>query len=541
MSLPNSDRVAVVIARTRHKMIQAELEEANRRGVKFIELRLDFLAKAVDFARLKEHKHCPWICTFRRTTDGGRNPCKEDERLAVIRQAIVSGLFEWVDLETDIANQIRRFGKVQRIVSFHDMTKTPTELESTYESMLQQDADVLKLAVMTHTASDLERVLKIQKTATRPLVAFGMGEVGFPSRFTALKFGAPWIYGAFNRERGIAPGLPSLDDFRTTYAVRSINEDTKFFGVVGDPVSHSLSPILHNHMYLRTKQNAIYVPIRVLRGTLTETVKAWDAVPFHGYSVTIPHKEDAATMADDMEAFVKNAHTANTLVRRESGGFYAANTDNQAAIDTMKQLLKNIFTDTDPPELNQFSVLILGAGGVARAIVHALVKEGVNVTVANRSDDKAKDLADETGCKAVDWGQRHTTAYDFLVNCTSVGMHPNVNASPFHHGAIIPQKYVFDTVYTPENTLLIKEARERTCQVITGVEMFVRQAAAQFELFTGISPDLEKMREIMRKAMSPVTRALQDEVDEATGVKRTDEAAEDDDDSENTTMPADEE
>ena len=228
----SADRVLVVIGRTRHKMVVAELLEAVKRGTGFIELRLDFLAKAVDFKRLTPYKQCPWVATLRRPAEGGRCPGAEDDRQKIIRQAIVSGSFEWVDLETDIARAIPRFGPVKRIVSYHNLTETPLNLDEIYADMVRKDGDVYKIAVLAQSAADVTRVLRLQRTAKKPTIAFCMGDIGQPSRFLALKYGAPWIYAAFNKERGIAPGLPSMEDFRTTYPVRGINADTKVFGVV---------------------------------------------------------------------------------------------------------------------------------------------------------------------------------------------------------------------------------------------------------------------------------------------------------------------
>src|SRR5579883_2461809 len=166
MSSAGIDRVLVVIGRTRHKMVVVELEEAVRRGAKFIELRLDFLSKAVDFKRLLPHKQCAWVATLRRPQDGGRYPGTEEERLTVLRQAIVSG-FEWVDLETDIADKIRRFGSVKRVISYHNMKETPENLEDVYHQMLKQDGDVYKVAVMANTPADVARVLRLQRTAPK--------------------------------------------------------------------------------------------------------------------------------------------------------------------------------------------------------------------------------------------------------------------------------------------------------------------------------------------------------------------------------------
>lgn len=518
------DRVCCVVGRTRHKMIQIELLEAVKRGARFVELRLDFLAKAVDFKRLLPSKHCPWMATIRRPVDGGRWPGTEPERQTILRQAIVSEAFEWVDLETDIADTIPRFGPVKRVVSYHNVARTPENLGEIYEAMLKQDADVYKIAVMAEQPSDNMKVLEIQRKATKPTIAFCMGDMGFPSRFFALKYGAPWIYAAFNKERGVAPGMPAFDEFKTTYPIRSIGPDTKFYGLLGDPVAQSYSPVLHNHMLGRHKVDAIYIPFRVPRGGLSEAVNAYRDIPVQGYSVTIPHKEDAVALATEADPNVKLAQAANTLVRREDGRFFGANTDFTAAVESLRSHLRERAREGPGPNFNQLFVLILGAGGAARAVAHALHQEGAHITISARTYDRAVKLSDEVKCKVVDWQARHNVAQcDVVVNCTPVGMHPDVDQTPAHASFLKPGMTVFDTVYSPENTMLIREARTRGCHVITGVDMFVRQAAKQFELFTGQSPSLDKMRDILRKAMSPLTRALEEDEDEDNPAANSDD------------------
>ena len=169
-------------------------------------------------------------------------------------------------------------------ISYHNTAETPANLEDIYARMLQQDGDVYKLAVAAHTTDDVARVLHIRCTSLpKPTVAFCMGDIGQPTRFLGnCKFGAPWIYAAFNKERGIAPGLPSFDEFRTTYPVKAINADTKIFGVVGDPVGHSLSPLLHNHIYKKLGVNALYLPFRVSRNQLPQAAEAYEQIPVHG-------------------------------------------------------------------------------------------------------------------------------------------------------------------------------------------------------------------------------------------------------------------
>lgn len=511
------DRVLVVVGRTRHKMVVAELQEAVKRGAKFIELRLDFLAKAVEFKRLLPCKLCPWVATLRRPTDGGRFPGTEPERQIILRQAIVSGAFDWVDLETDIANAIPRFGPVKRIVSYHNLTETPQNLDEIYADMLKQDADIFKIAVLAQSPNDVARVLRLQKAAPKPTVAFCMGDIGQPSRFLSLKYGAPFIYAAFNKERGIAPGLPSMEELKSTYPIRSIDADTKVFGVAGDPVGHSLGPLLHNHMFQRLKVNAVYLPFRVPRGQFPQAVEEYEEIPVHGYSVTIPHKEAAAQLAREKEPNVETTGAANTLVRRDDGKFSAANTDYAAAVDSLKSFLAQKAQDGPVTQLSQVSVLLLGAGGVARAIAHSLHREGSQITITSRTEDRTQRLAEEVKCKAVDWHARHNVAFDVLINCTPVGMHPNVDEAPVHFSVLRPGVIVFDTIYNPETTLLIREARSRGCETITGVDMFVRQAARQFELFVGQTPDRATMRSIVRKALSPLTRAIDSTNVEAAG------------------------
>ena len=498
---PAAEHLCVVVGRTRHKMIQVEIQEASKRGARMIELRLDFLAKAPDYKRLLENKPCPLIATFRRPQDGGRWGGTEEDRLMQLRQAIVAG-FDWVDLETDVADKIRRFGAVKRIVSYHDMREVPDDLELIHERMCRQDADVVKIAVRAQDPADNLRVLKLLDKPATPTVAFCMGDMGIPSRILAAKHGAPFTYAAFNRERNVAPGLPSFDEMMRVYHYEQVNADTQVFGVIGDPVGHSLSPLVHNTAFRHLGINSVYLPFRVPRGELEGFLKSFDALPVKGYSVTIPHKEAAAALAQHKDGPVSQTQSANTLIRG-SDGFTAFNTDYSAAVDS---ILANMPPSLDggTPTLNSRVVLLVGAGGVGRAVAHAVHREGALLTVVNRTPETAHHLAEELGCRAVDWAARNSVPCEFVINCSSIGMHPNVDESPVHHSILKPGLVVFDCVYTPETTLLVKEARARGCHVVTGVDMFVRQAAQQFRLFTGQEPPVSLMEKTIRRALSPV-------------------------------------
>jgi 3-dehydroquinate dehydratase/shikimate dehydrogenase len=482
-------------------MVQVEIQEAAKRGAQMIEMRLDFLAKAPDLKRILANKPCDMVATVRRPQEGGRWPGTEEERRMLLRQAIVGG-FDWVDLETDVADEIRRFKDVKRIISYHNFRDIPADLEAIHEHMCKQDPDVVKIAVTPHHPTDNLRVLKLVKNAPRPTIAICMGEMGVPSRFLGAKFGAPFTYAAFNKERGIAPGIPSYQDLKEIYHYERINRETRIFGIIGDPVGHSLSPLTQNKAFQSLGINAVYVPFRVPRAHLEEFLKQFTKLPVDGYSVTIPHKEAAADLADRKDSTVLLTHAANTLVRGEEG-LIAYNTDYQAARDS---LLANLppNPDGEPVALSSRTALILGAGGVARAVAYALQREGCLVSITNRTVERAQRLAEEVGCRAVDWHARHNVVCEILVNCTSVGMHPHMDESPIHNSFLKPGLVVMDAIYTPETTLLVKEARARGCLVITGVDMFVRQAALQFQLFTGREAPLELMRTVVKNALSPV-------------------------------------
>ena len=493
--------VCAVIGRTRHKMMQAEIQEAFKDGAKLIELRLDFVAKAPDYKRLLLNRPCPMIATFRRPEDGGRWNNTEDQRRMLIRQAIVAG-FDYVDLEIDIIDQIPRFGGTKRIVSYHNVHEVPANLEQIYKQMCEEDADIVKIAVTAQHPGDNLRVLALLKNPPKPTVAFCMGDLGTCTRLLGLRMGMPYTYGAFNKERQIAPGILSFQELQKIYRIETIRPDTEIFGVIGDPVGHSLSPLIHNAAFKQIGLNARYLPFRVPRGELAPFLKSFEDIPVKGYSVTIPHKETAAKLAQDRDASVVSMGAANTLLATETG-WRATNTDDVAALDSLRAHLP-LGQDNAPVPLASRFVLLLGAGGVARAIAHALHKENVPLVITNRTAERADKLAAEVGAKVVEWSARHTVVCDTIINCTSVGMHPNLDESPIHHSLLKPGMLVFDTVYTPETTLLIREATERGCHVLTGVDMFVRQAALQFKLFTGQEPPLELMTQVVRRALSPI-------------------------------------
>ncbi len=466
--------ICVSIARGRHKHVLAEHRHLCREGAQLVELRLDYISSEINLKRLLTDRPSPVIITCRREKDGGKYKGTEEARLMLLRTAIVEGV-EYVDLEEDVAGKIPRYGKTKRIVSLHDFRKTPEDLEAIHARLAALDADIVKIATMANQPHDNVRMLQLVKNSKVPTVGICMGDMGTPSRILSGRFGAPFTFATFHHERTLAPGQLSFQQMTETYRYEEITPQTQLYGVIGDPIGHSLSPLIHNAAFKRAGIDAVYVPFRVPREHLNQFLDDCPALGIRGLSVTIPHKEAVLAKATTRDEASDGIGAANTLLWGDEG-IAASNTDWQAAMDSLMQAWEE--HNGGPTPLAGRLGLVLGAGGAARAVAFGLKRAGAEVVLSSRTLERALQLAGALKCKAVDWAARHSLPADVLVNCTPVGMHPNVDESPIQKTFLKPAMLVFDTVYNPENTLLIKEARERLCPTVSGLEMFIQQAAA---------------------------------------------------------------
>lgn len=490
--------ICISLGRTRHSAFISEHKHLAEQGAELVELRIDWMRKRPDVGLLMRDRPTPVVVTCRRREDRGRWRGAEDIRQAILREAIISGA-EYVDLEEDIAGSVPRYGDTKRIVSYHNFDETPIELAEIHERMTRLDPDIIKIVTFANTPADNVRILEIVKAAQVPTIGFCMGELGAVSRILCGRFGSPFTYAGFSRDREMAPGQLTYAEVRNLYRFNKITEETKIFGVLGDPIAHSMSPLIHNAAFRHIGFDGVYLPLKVQSDYLEETLVEFQKLGISGYSVTIPHKEAALELADVPDVQADLIGAANTL-HQVDGLWHATNTDYDAIIESVALGLQA--SAAASPNLPGKRVLILGAGGVARAAAHAMLQSGASVTVTNRTRDRARELAEDLGCATITWENRASEFCDILINCTSVGMHPNVDETPFQQTWLSESTLVFDTVYNPEKTLLLKQAHERGCVTVSGVEMFVRQAASQFEIFTGQEAPLEYMGETIRRAMS---------------------------------------
>ena len=492
--------ICVSIGRGRHRHMIAEHRHLVDEGAELVELRLDYINGPVNLRRLLADRPGPVIITCRRECDGGKYSGAEDARQLLLRTAIAEGA-EYVDLEEDIAADIPRFGQTKRVISSHDFRKTPKNLQERHERLASLDADVIKLATMANHPHDNIRMLTLVEKSKVPTVGVCMGDIGAPSRILAGRYGAPFTYATFHHERTLAPGQLTFHEMKDVYHYDEITSNTKVFGVIGDPIGHSLGPLVHNAAYRHLGLDDVYVAFRVPKEDLLSFIDDAREFGIGGLSITVPHKETVLHKLDRVDGAVKSVGAANTVVF-ENGQTVGYNTDYRAAMESLEAAMGGRQGDRSPVQGK--TAIILGAGGVAKAICAGLVRRRAKVVIAARTARRGEKLAQRFSCKTIDWTARHMVSADILLNCTPLGMHPNVDETPFEKHHLKPSMTVFDTVYNPESTLLIKDARSRSCRVVTGADMFIRQAALQFQLFTRSDAPAERMHEVFKQAIGPV-------------------------------------
>ena len=437
------------------------------------------------------------IVTCRRPADGGKFSGPEVDRLDLLSEAIAAGA-DYVDLEADAAAAIVRQGATKRIVSYHDFQGMPDDLEAMHRLLCGLDPDVVKLIVTANAPHDNLRMLELVRSAKTPTVGFCMGEIGIPSRVLCGRCGAPFTYVALDRKQAVAPGQLALAEMKDLYRYAQINADTEVYGVIADPVGHSMSPLIHNTAFAHLGLNKVYLPFRVPPADLARFMDEIPQLGVKGLSITIPHKETVLPKLGDMEPAVRQIGACNTATH-DGQKWSGYNTDCRAAIESLEEAIGGSVSGKSP--LVGKTALLLGSGGVGKAIAVGLIARGAIVLLCDGLNDRAVDLAARLGCRAVPWDERQTVAADVLVNGTPLGMHPKVNESPYDKQWLRPGMVVFDVVYNPEYTQLLLDAQSCGCRTVTGLEMFVRQACLQFQLFAGQPAPTDLMRDVLKRAL----------------------------------------
>lgn len=475
------------------------------RYTKTIELRLDWLANAREVAKLLAQlkngafpRRATFIATCRRRQAGGKFSGTVVEQLNLLRSAINAGC-QWVDLEIEAAAELPPFtlglytAHAKRILSHHDFRGTPDapRLARLMRELDQMCAgigfDAIKIAMKCDSLADTLRVIMLaRQSQDQNVIAIPMGEAATPARVLAPRFGNVLSYAPV--EEATAPGQIPLAEVHEVYRASALTSRTRVYGVIGDPIVHSLSPVLHNAAFRARKMDAIYLPFHVT--DLNDFLRAVEPLGIAGFSITSPHKEKILSHLYHIDPLAKSVGAVNTVVVKRSGKLFGCNTDCLGILRALEGKLS----------IRGSRVLILGAGGVARAAAFVLVRAGASVSVCSRRPQRAAKLARAAHGESVRRAALRKMHFDAIINATPVGMHPREDESP-----LVPAemncRLAFDTVYRPRNTKFLQLAAQRGVETVSGLEMFLAQGIAQWELWTGQSAPVAAMRRAVLEAL----------------------------------------
>jgi 3-dehydroquinate dehydratase / shikimate dehydrogenase len=467
---------AVVAGRTAAKM--ADQVRAALRETRTVELRLDWLGSDEERARLlrwlkkAKPRGATFLATCRRRPGRGQFAGDVGDELHWLRQAGAAGC-QWCDLEIETlralrGKPIRQLGLPPRVLlSLHDFGRTPP-VGRVLNSLSHHHVDAVKIAANARTIGDSVRLLRAARRL-KNMVAVPMGDVGLPARMLALREGSALAYAPV--AEATAPGQASLIEMKSLYRAHKLTRRTRVYGVIGDPVGHSLSPLLHNTGFVARRVDAVYLPFLVRE--LRDFLQAVPELEIRGFSVTLPHKQSILRHLDDCEPLAAEIGAVNTVVVRRDGSLYGCNTDYVGVLGALQKKLR----------LAGSRVLIFGAGGSARAAAFALARAGAIVNICARRERAANELARAVGGEVVPRRALRTDFFDAILNSTPVGMHPQAAISP-----LAPRelncRIVMDLIYRPQRTQFLRLAAKKGIATVSGVEMFLAQGIAQWEIWT---------------------------------------------------------
>jgi len=487
---------AVVAARSAAGAFEQLRLAKNTAKARVIELRLDFLAGRAQIDTLlswvaRQPRKSILIATCRRLPAGGRFKGSIEAEIAILRRAVEAGC-RWCDVEIETAERLvpallrNNLAPSRLLVSAHDFRRLPQNLPALVARLEACKGDAIKLAAACHSLAEVRRLLKF--ASGRPdLVAIPMGEEMLAARVLALRQGSALAYAPVSQVT--APGQIAFDEIERVYRLRrrfgrsaGIHSRTAVYGVIADPVAHSLSPLMHNAGFATRKKDAVYLPFRVQN--LRDFIAAIEPFGIAGFSVTIPHKEHILRYLDDCDPLAAEIGAVNTVVVR-AGKLCGYNTDFVGVLRAIEKRLP----------LASSRVLLLGAGGSARAAAFALARAGAAVSICARRPQRARALAKAVGGETIDRRLLRRQSFDAIVNCTPVGMHPH-GGSPLESGEL-NCRVVMDSIYRPLETELLRRAKSRGIAIISGVDMFLAQGIAQWQLWMGEPAPQSVMRRVV--------------------------------------------
>lgn len=501
--------ICVPITETNPEAFLAVIREAAQ-SADVVELRLDYLTAEgcqTVIEQLPALTGVNLLLTFRPREQGGQRDLSLQDRQTFWRNLPpeVVNAIRFADFEFDLVESLGEQSPVpweKVICSWHNFSETPKDLPSRYDRMAATPAAVVKIATMANGIGDCLRTFELIEHAKgkKPVIALAMSLAGLATRVLSLSRGALLTFGSLRRGSESAAGQPTVADLRQLYRIKELNRDSLILGIIGNPVGHSRSPLMHNPALEKLGRNGVYLPFEVLdagefiQDFVRPVTKKLDW-NLRGLSVTIPHKVAVMPQLDQIDATAQTVGAVNTIVV-EGEKLVGYNTDVSGAMKPLEEMPKNLV------ELCGARVAVIGAGGSARAICFGLNQRGADVTIFARDVQKAQPLADEFNAKLAAL-ESFSGDTDIVINCTPIGMlHHSEGQSPLDADNLAGVKLVYDLIYTPEETALLRDAEAAGCQTLGGLAMLVNQAAEQFRLWTGLEATPNDLIDVMWQAAS---------------------------------------
>jgi 3-dehydroquinate dehydratase/shikimate dehydrogenase len=492
-------KICVAITGTTPADMLKNAEEIVREN-HFVEFRLDYLPNPLAILpRIKtflyERGEVTAIATCRRAATGGKFKGAIAAELEVLEKAAFAGC-HLIDIELQTAEHLKpaqmkklRAAGAALIVSHHDFEGTK-DLDKTFDRIKPFQPEFVKIVSTAKSLTDNVTMMRFleRRRDEAELIGISMGELGTISRVLGLRAGSVFTFASAHAGEETGPGQIEARTLREAWRIDQIDASTKVYGVVGNPVRQSLSPLMQNMAFRRETVNAVFLPLQTTR--LSDLLALVKEVPLHGLAVTMPFKGEIIKHLAKTDAVSQKIGACNTVVRAQDGKLYGFNTDVAAVVRPLERRLP----------LKGAKILVLGAGGAGRAAVFGLVEKGAEVFIWNRTAETAKKLARQAKAKTIRKEQLAKSSFDVIVNTTPVGMR-GVKPASLLEPKEINARLVFDLVYNPIDTPLIRMAREKGLPVATGVEMFVHQGARQFEIWSGKPAPEEEMLRVVVHAL----------------------------------------
>jgi len=454
-----------------------------------VELRLDWLRSDAERRRVlawvKRQKFGPGVrlmATCRRVPAGGKLNGTMKAEMYWLAQAKEAGC-AWCDVEVETLRElpdktVGGYGVPSRVLlSVHDFRGTPG-LPREMKLANRGGVAAVKLAARANTIADSVRLLGMARSL-KNFVAVPMGEIGLPARILALREGSALAYAPVGE--ATAPGQVSLREMMHLYRAHELTRRTRVFGVIGDPVGHSLSPLLHNTGFIARDVDAVYLPFLV--HGLKDFLSAVETLGIRGFSVTLPHKESILKYLKECDPLAAEIGAVNTVVVRDDGSLHGSNTDFVGVLKALEAEMR----------LRGSRVLVFGSGGAARSAAFALARAGAQVSICARREQVGRNLGRAVGGEFLVRRTLRSEKFEVIINATPVGMYPHSKISPLSAHEL-NCRIVMDLIYRPLDTELLQIARKKGLGTVSGVEMFLAQGFAQWELWTGKSAPEAAMR-----------------------------------------------